>query len=157
MGGGLKLELGKLFGWSAGLDLSASHVKTDSKREALAVEKASPDIAAGLTQAGFAYRFLPKWGLLGGYQQASLKSPMRLTLANVRHQFSMDENQSHFRLGLEYVFTRNTYLLVSGGLLQVERTSVHRGDSNGGAADPARNAKSDFSQALSQAMVKVRF
>lgn len=156
MGGGLKAELDKLLGWPR-VSLSASFARSAAERAALPDESASPAIRVDLVQAGLTWRFLGKWGVLGGYQWASLESPATQVQAGVRQQYDMDEDQGHFRLGLEYALSRQAYFLVSGGLVQVERRRTHRGTSAGGAADPSLDGTSDFSQTVSQVLVKVRF
>jgi hypothetical protein len=115
--------------------------------------------------AGFTWRFLRKWGLLGGYQEAELKSPLRLierinppAAASAVYQYDLAETQRHFRLGLEYALGRNAYFLLSGGLLQVERSRENLGSvQTGEPPNAAKNGKSDFSQTLSQALIQVRF
>jgi hypothetical protein len=157
MGGGAMVEAGKLFGWTSPLDLSASYAQAKSERAATSKEPAAPNVTADLIQAGLSYHFFVKWGILGGYQQASLKAPTSRTISNVRNHFDLDEKQKHFRLGLEYAMSKQASFLISGGLLQVERTQLHRGASGATAPNPALNVTSEFSQTLSQALIKVRF
>ncbi|MDB5048784.1 MAG: hypothetical protein JWO30_1855 [Fibrobacteres bacterium] len=157
MGGGVMLELDKAFDWTTPLDLSASYVQTKAERASLAREAASPNIEVALMQFGLTYRFFTKWRILGGYQQADVKSPQTLVQAGVRNQFDMKEKQTHFRLGVEYSLSKKASFLVSGGLLTVDRDGTHRGTDAAAAPNPALDSHSDFSQTLTQALVKVRF
>lgn len=157
IGGGLKADLDKFSEAAPRVGISGSYVQTKSKRDALPKESAQPGVSVDLIQIGLDYHFLRKWGILGGYQRAVLTSPLTLVQANVANQFDFKETQGNLRMGVEYGLGKNAYFLLSGGLLQVDRTQTHRGTSAGAAANPALNAKSDFSQTFSQALIKVRF
>ncbi|MDB5105257.1 MAG: hypothetical protein JWP91_2946 [Fibrobacteres bacterium] len=164
MGGGLLVEAGKMMGRPQALDFQASFVRSASKRDRVSKDLTEPEITADLLMAGFRWQFFTKWGLLGGYQQAKVASPMRLSEiggADAKahsYQYTLDETQKHFRAGVEYAVTRDAYLLLSGGLVSVDRTRINQGTAeNAEGPIAARNVSSDFTQTLSQVVIKVRF
>jgi hypothetical protein len=157
VGGGAKVELNKLLGWSKAVNFSGSYTQTKAERRALPSESASPNITVDLIQAGFNWRIFSKWAVLGGFQQAVLQSPTRLDSASVHNLYNAKETQRHFRVGVEYNLGKHSYFLISGGLLDLDRKLTHKGTEAGGPPNPGKNSGSDFSQLLSQALVKVRF
>ena len=157
VGGGAQVELDKAFGWNTPLDLSASYADSKAERAALAKEAASPNIDAALMQFGLSWHFFTKWGILAGYQQADLKAPVSMLQGAVLNQYDLTEKQSHFRAGVEYAMSKKASFLVSGGLLKVDQDRVHRGTAAAATANPALDNHSDFTQTLTQALVKVRF
>jgi hypothetical protein len=68
IGVGAKLDLDKLLSALSPLEISGSWVRCESDREKTASELGSPQVTSDLRMAGFTWRFLRKWGLLGGYQ-----------------------------------------------------------------------------------------
>ncbi len=165
IGAGLKLELDKSLGLNLPLDVSASYARNQSTRGSIGTDLGSPDVTADFLMAGCYYRFFRKWALLGGVQQATLESTLRnqetsVPAQQVVHQYSRAETQRHYRGGLEYALGENAYLVVSGGMIDVERTTTHLGSAQTGAetnADPAKNRRTDFSQLLTQLVINVKF
>ena len=164
MGGGLMVEAGKFIGTRA-LDVSASFTRNELKRDRSAKDLGDPNATADLAMAGLRWKFLKKWGFLAGFQQATISKQTLVTEgepanAKVKHvyQYRQDDTQNHIRAGLEYSLTRNAYVLVSGGLISVDRGLVNQG-TTANAAGPvtARNSQKDFTQTLSQAVIKVGF
>ncbi|GEM_PF-4668736 len=165
MGGGIQVDGMRLFGLANALDLEGSFIRNGAKREMAAKDKLAPEITADLAMAGIRWQMHPKWGLLGGFEQAKLTSPLRIAEKGVTdpakthvYQYKLDETQSHFRAGIEYTVTKNAYLLVSGGVLSVDRKRTNQGTAdNAEGAIAARDVKDDFKQMLTQAVIKVKF
>jgi hypothetical protein len=165
MGGGVMLEADRLLGLGLPLDLQASFARSGSKRDRTAKDLADPAVTADLLMAGVHWKFLPKWGLLAGFQQAKLALATRVlekgTGADAGshvYQYRQDETQRHLRAGIEYALTRDAYLMLSGGLISVDRSLANRGTpENAEGPVPARDTRSDFTQTLSQAVIKVGF
>ncbi len=164
MGGGLLLEAGKLLGTRA-LDVSASFTRNELKRDHSAKDLADPNTTADLAMAGLRWKFLKKWGFLAGFQQAKISKQTLVSEADPAapatthvYQYRQDDTQNHVRAGLEYSLTRNAYVLVSGGLISVDRGLKNQG-TTANAAGPvaARDSQKDFTQTLSQAVIKVGF
>ncbi len=74
------------------------------------------------------------------------------------YQYRQEDTQKHFRAGLEYSLTRNAYVMVSVGLIAVDRGLVNFGTkANAEGPVAAKNSQNDFTQTLSQAVIKVEF
>lgn len=166
MGGGIKVEIGSLLERELPLDVSASFVRGQSKRDRTAKDLANPEITSDLVMAGLYYRFLPKWSLLGGFQQAASKLPNGLIASRtdlVGNQFDLDITQHNYRVGVEYALTLSAYLMLSGGVNSYEATRTHMGSlpatASGavGPANPALSGSADFSQTVVQALINVKF
>jgi hypothetical protein len=165
MGGGAQLDAAHLFSLHHPLEFQASFARNAAKRDMTAKDKVSPEVTADLLMAGFRWQMFSKWGLLGGFEQAKVASPQRIAEKGVTdpakthvYQYKLDETQKHFRAGLEYTVTRNAYLMVSGGMISVDRARVNKGTAdNAEGPVAARDVKSDFNQMLAQAVIKVKF
>jgi hypothetical protein len=165
MGGGLKVEAAKLLGLALPLDFQASLVRNGAKRDRIAKDLGEPEVKADLLMAGFRWRFLPKWGVLGGFEQAKTSSLLRVIEKGVTdpakthvYQYQGEGTQKHYRAGVEYTVTRNAYLLLAGGLIDVDNTFANLGTAeNAEGPIAARSSVPDFKQALTQAVIRVKF
>jgi hypothetical protein len=160
VGAGARVEVGTLLGRELPLDLSASFTRGERKRAATAADLAAPDVASDLVMAGLHWRFFAKWGVLAGWQRAVSKLPNGLVASRTAlagDQWNLDITQSHWRAALEYALTQSAYLQLGVGMNGYEAARVHAGAVGGGAADPAKNGESDFSQSLVQALINVKF
>lgn len=162
-GGGVKLELGRWLNISP-LDFSASFTQNKSTRDKTAGDLASPDVSTDLLMLGFHWSFFTKWGLLAGYQQANLTTARfaaekGATDAAVHvYQYDVDMPQKNLRAGLEYALTSKAYLMVGGGFIAVEYKAKNKGTTaNAEGPVAARDVDRDFSQLLSQAVIRVKF
>jgi hypothetical protein len=158
VGAGAKVEIGALMNRELPLDVNMGFTRSGLKRDRTAEDLANPEIASDLIMAGAYYRFLTKWAVLGGFQQASGTSPLRLA----GNQSDVDLTNRNWRIGIEYTLTQSAYLMLSGGVNTMEGTSIHRGALPPGtapatAANPALNRTWDFSQTLAQALINVKF
>jgi hypothetical protein len=165
MGGGLKFEAGRALSLANPLDFQASFMRNTAKRGRTAKDKVEPEVTADLLMAGFRWQMQAKWGLLGGFEQAKVATPQRIAEKGVTdparthvYQYRTDITQKHFRAGVEYTVTRNAYLLVNAGLIDVAKTLVNQGTAdNAEGPVAARNVDTDFKQVLTQAVIKVKF
>lgn len=165
MGGGLMFEAGRAFGLTLPLDVEASYTRSEYKRDRAAGDLAEPGINSDLIMAGGRWRFLRKWSLLAGYQQAKIGQSVNVaekgtgTDAKTHvYQYREDGTQRHARVGLEYSLAKNAYVLVSGGLIGEDVDASNMGTTeNAEGPVAARNGHKDFTQTLSQAVIRVGF
>lgn len=135
-GGGLKLDIGSMFGLAYPLTLSGSLVRSTAENAGLADSLfAASKVESDFANAGIRYKFWKRASILAGYQQIRTKA--------ARNLVDTERTQTNVAGGLEYKVAEGAFATLS-----MNRISF---DPGAGAADK------EFSQLQTDLFLTVRF
>ena len=172
-GGGAKLDVFKLIGFSKPLEISGSYKHSERKADldaAVTGVGGTGEFKSDFINAGLYVQFLPRLGFAAGFQM--INSEFNDAGADYRWSVAplMKGKQMQWMAGFDYTVAENAWLSINFGMVNVENeynTSSLVAAGSGGAVnlpnyydvanDPAGNFKSKFSQTIMEASINVEF
>ena len=172
-GGGAKLDVFKLIGFSKPLEISGSYKHSERKADldaAVVGASGTGEFKSDFINAGLYVQFLPRLGFAAGFQM--INSEYNDVGADYRWSTAplMKGKQMQWMAGFDYTVAENAWLSINFGMINVENeynTASLVAAGSGGAInlpdyydvanDPAGSFKSKFSQTLMEASINVEF
>ena len=172
-GGGAKLDVFKLIGFSKPLEISGSYKHSERKADldaAVTGVGGTGEFKSDFINVGLYVQFLPRLGFAAGFQM--INSEFNDAGADYRWSVAplMKGKQMQWMAGFDYTVAENAWLSINFGMVNVENeynTSSLVAAGSGGAVnlpdyydvanDPAGNFKSKFSQTIMEASINVEF
>ncbi len=172
-GGGAKLDVFKLIGFSKPLEISGSYKHSERKADldaAVVGASGTGEFKSDFINAGLYVQFLPRLGFAAGFQMINSE------YNDVGADYSwsdaplMKGKQMQWMAGFDYTVAENAWLSINFGMVNVENeyntASLVAAGSGGAvnlpdyytvASDPAGSFKSKFSQTIMEASINVEF
>lgn len=172
-GGGAKVDVFKMIGFSKPLEISGSYKHSDRKTDLDANFgwEGSSELKSDFINAGLYVQYLPRLGFAGGFQLINTEfNDVAASLSGLTAPL-MKGKQMQWMVGLDYTVAENAWLSVNFGMVNVENeyntgALVAAGSSAGAdnvpdyydvSTDAAGRFTSKFTQTVAEASINVEF
>lgn len=173
-GGGAKVDIAKVLGWSKAFEVSGSYRHTGRTMDFEGIGSAEANV--DFINAGLYVQYLPRLGVTAGFQMANMEmnevqqSASVNSYANIATIVPLAKgSQMQWMVGLDYTIDKNAWLSLNFGMVSVENTYNLTADADKAINLPIyavdekvgndwpQTYTSQFSQTIVEASINVEF
>lgn len=170
-GGGAKVDVFKVLGFSKPLEISGSYRHTERTMDFVDGAMGSAEMKTDFINAGLYVQYLPRLGVTAGFQMISMEMNLAQQVVGVGEYANIATiapmvkgTQMQWMVGLDYSLEKNVWLSLNFGMVSVENTyNLALGTANDAVNLPAYADKTlpefthEFSQTIVEASINVEF